>query len=148
MENIKRTKHLTANITHNPILIVTSALSKPDQKEYTRIEYQQEKYPILENSDAWILFKAEETDNNTTNPTPTTFTLQPLTNTVNREKNQAINRGSNAVIEATIHATRYVLNHNQKQLNQIKYYNKIVNKCGTPEDNDAMKILYKLCNIK
>jgi len=153
-ENIKHTKHLTANITHNPILIVTSALSKLDQKEYTKIEYQQEKYPILENSDAWILFKAEERDNNTTNPTPTIpttptiFILEPLTNAVNREKSQVINRGSNAVIEASIHATRYVLNHNQKQLNQIKYYNKIVNKCGTPQDNKAMKTLYKLCNIK
>ncbi|RLG27318.1 hypothetical protein DRN85_00585 [Methanosarcinales archaeon] len=144
-ENLKRTQHLTANITHDPLLLVTSALSKPDQKEYTKIEYQEKKYPILKNSDAWILLEVEKKD---PARTPTTYTLQPLTHAVRKEKTHAINRGRNAVIEATIHATRYVLNHNQKHLNQINYYNRIVKICGRPEDKKAMETLYELCKIR
>ncbi|MDL5502950.1 MAG: DUF447 family protein, partial [Candidatus Methanoperedens sp.] len=53
-------------------------------------------------------------------------------------------RGSNAVIEATVHATRYVLLKEQKYLDHIDHYNKIVQKCGGPDEKEAMKLLYDL----
>lgn len=65
-----------------------------------------------------------------------------------RETVRAINRGTNAVIEATTHATRYVLNHDQEHLKKINYYNQIVKRCGRPEDKKAMETLYELCKIR
>jgi len=63
---------------------------------------------------------------------------------------RAINRGLNAIIEATILATRLKVNENdtkegQKQriLRKIAYYDGIVEKCGGEREKEAMKILKK-----
>ena len=140
-ENLKHREYLTANITQDPILIVTSALSTLPQETYTEIKYQQQKYPVLKNASTSILLKAKQQNE-------TTFTLQPLTGAAKKQTPRAINRGFFAVIEATVHATRYVLFHSKEQLRSIKYYNNIVNKCGSPAEIEAMNLLCKLCEIE
>ncbi len=140
-ENLKHREYLTANITQDPILIVTSALSTLPQETYTEIEYQQQKYPVLKNASTWILLKAKQQDK-------TAFTLQPLTGAAKKQTPRAINRGLFAVIEATVHATRYVIFHGKEQLRSIKYYNNIVNRCGSPAEIKAMNILCQLANIE
>jgi len=57
---------------------------------------------------------------------------------------QSINRGFNAVIEATVEATRYVVLKDKKYLDHIEYYDTIVRKCGGSREKDAMKLLFDL----
>ena len=54
---------------------------------------------------------------------------------------RAINRGFNAVIEATVHATRYVLNRREDLLDKIKYYGGIIDRCGGKREREAYKLL-------
>ena len=76
------------------------------------------------------------------------FKLKVQAAKVNRKGVRAINRGLNAIIEATILATRLKVNENdtkegQKQriLREIAYYEGIVEKCGGEREKEAMKIL-------
>ncbi|CAD6492604.1 MAG: hypothetical protein CHKLHMKO_00308 [Candidatus Argoarchaeum ethanivorans] len=140
-ENLEHCEYLTANITQDPVLIVTSALSTLPQETYTEIKYQQQKYPVLKNASTSILLKAKQQNE-------TTFTLQTITGAAKKQTPRAINRGFFAVIEATVNATRYVLFNSKEQLRSIKYYNNIVNKCGSPAEIEAMNILCKLCEIE
>jgi hypothetical protein len=55
-----------------------------------------------------------------------------------------VNRGFNAVIEASIHATRYVSLKGKEYLRQIEYCNTIVRKCGGAREKEAMRLLYEL----
>jgi len=55
-----------------------------------------------------------------------------------------VNRGFNAVIEASIHATRYVGKKDQEYLRQIDHCNTIVRKCGGAREKEAMRLLYEL----
>ena len=64
-----------------------------------------------------------------------------------QRKIKPINRGFNAVIEATVHATRYVVLKEQKYLDHIDHYNTIVQKCGGPGEKEAMKLLYDLIRL-
>ncbi len=58
---------------------------------------------------------------------------------------RAVNRGFNAVIEALVHATRYVAvkdeRKRQELLQKIHYYREIVEKCGSEKEKDAFKII-------
>lgn len=139
-DNIEQTKHCTANITHDPLLIVTSALSNLPPQEYTTIQHNNQTHHILKKAEAWLLLKTTKQHNNT-------YTLQPVTGRTTKQAPQAINRGLNAVIEAAIHATRYVLYHNPQDLQHIQHYATITNKCGTPRDKKAMQTLHQLANI-
>jgi hypothetical protein len=51
--------------------------------------------------------------------------LSPLEAQIKHCHIQPINRGFNAVIEATVEATRYVVLKDKKYLDNIEYYNKI-----------------------
>ncbi|MCK4733440.1 MAG: DUF447 family protein, partial [Methanophagales archaeon] len=75
------------------------------------------------------------------------FQLTPLTIKINRKELKAINRGRNAVIEATILATRYLILNDEREKEELKkqmeHYAKIVEKCGGHREKEAMGILEK-----
>ena len=73
--------------------------------------------------------------------------LSPVKGKITARTLQPINRGFNAVIEAAIHATRYVILKEQKYLDSIEYYNSIVKKCGGEREKNAMRLLYELIKI-
>ncbi len=58
-----------------------------------------------------------------------------------RKRVRAINRGANAVIEATVHATRYAATKDEKYLEWIAHYEGVVKKCGGAREKEAMKKL-------
>jgi hypothetical protein len=139
-ENITRTKHFTANITHDPLLFVVSALSAPPQSEYAVLQHSGQTHYVLRNAEAWILFRVQREKDGV-------CCLQPLEGKAFPQMPRAVNRGCHAVIEATVHATRYVLFHSEQQLGRIRYYSDIVSRCGSPREMQAMKMLYELCGI-
>jgi len=139
LENILSRSAAAANIVDDPVLIVQSALSdiEPDKFEFV------DGYSVLKNAQGWILFdcRCKKGEN------ITRVDLTPIRGNINYMKIQPINRGFNAVIEAAVHATRYVISGEQRFLEHIRYYDTIVKKCGGVRSREAMELLYRLIGI-
>ncbi len=136
LENILNKPVVAANIMEDPVLFVQSALSDIEPEKFEFMEG----FPVLKEASGWILFdcrckKGEKIS---------FVELSPIKGKIINKKLQPINRGFNAVIEASIHATRYVVLKEQKQLECIGYYDTIVKKCGGAREKEAMKLLYEL----
>lgn len=140
LENIMKNPIAAANIVDDPVLFVQSALS---DVEPGRFEFM-DGFPVLKDAMGWILFdcKCKKGEN------ISVVELSPVKGKINTQKLKPVNRGFNAVIEASIHATRYVLFREQKYLEHIEYYNSIVKKCGGVREKEAMELLYELIGHK
>lgn len=139
LDNIISKPVAAANIADDPVLFVQSALSDIEAGRFESVDG----FPVLGEAQGWILFgckckKGEEIS---------VVELSPVKGKINQLKLQPVNRGFNAVIEASIHATRYVILKEQKYLKCIKYYNTIVNKCGGAREKDAMRLLYEAIGL-
>ncbi len=136
LENILSTSRAAANIVYDPILFVQSALS---EIEYDNLEFV-EGFPVLKDAPGWIIFDC----NCKRGENVSVVELIPVEAKINHKAIKPVNRGFNAVIEALIHATRYVSLKEPEHLEKIEYYNTIVQKCGGARDKDAMRLLYEL----
>lgn len=136
LENIISKPELAANIVDDPVLFVQSSLSDIEPERFDFVD----DFPVLKDAIGWILFdcRCKKGEN------ISVVDLNPIDGKINRRKVQFINRGFNAVIEASIHATRYVSLKEKKYLECIEYYNNIVKKCGGAREMEAMKLLYEL----
>ena len=112
-----------------------SALSdvEPEQFEFV------EGFPVLKDAQGWIVFdcKCKKGEN------ISVVGLSPVKGKIITKKIKPVNRGFNAILEALIHATRIVSLKDKKFLEQIDYYNSIVQKCGGAREKEAMHLLYE-----
>lgn len=136
LDNILSKPVAAANITDDPVLFVQSALSDIEPE---RFEFM-EGFPVLKDAPGWLIVdcackKGENIS---------VVELSPVKGNIIEQKPRPVNRGFNAVIEAAIHATRYVSLKERKYLDCIEYYNTIVKKCGGAREKEAMRLLYEL----
>ena len=131
--NVKITKKLVANIVDDPLLFVLSAFMELPLEEF-RME---DDVPVLKGAKAWVAFECSMEDH----PERATVNLRPLRGKIMQRSIQPVNRGFNAVIEATINATRYLATKDPKYLRRIEHYEEIVGKCGGRREKDAMRKL-------
>lgn len=136
--NILKEKILVVNITDDPFLFVQSAFSQININEMDVIELNGVIIPILKKAYAWMVFKC--VDIKITN-SALVSNLIPIKSNINRLYIKAPNRGYNAVIEATVHATRYKITKEDKYLDLIKMYEKLVIKCGGQREKEALSLL-------
>jgi hypothetical protein len=136
LDNIMGKKAVAANIVDDPFLFVESALSDPNQDNFDLIGG----FPVLKDAQGWIIFDCKIRKGETIS----VVELSPVEAQIKRRQIKTINRGFNAVIEATVEATRYVVLKDKKYLDRIEYYDTIVQKCGGPEEKEAMKLLFDL----
>ncbi len=139
LDNIMSKPVTAANIADDPVLFVQSALSDIEAERFEFVDG----FPVLGEAQGWIIFgckikKGEEIS---------VVELSPIKGKINSQKILPVNRGFNAVIEASIHATRYVVLKERKHLKYIKYYNTIVNKCGGAREKEAMLLLYEAIGL-
>ncbi len=139
LDNILSKPIAAVNIVDDPVLFVQSALSDIEPEKFEFID----SFPLLKDALGWIVFDcACKKGGNIL-----VVELSPVKGKIIERKLQSINRGFNAVIEAAIHATRYVVLKEQKYLDCIEYYNSIVKKCGGEREKNAMRLLYELIRI-
>lgn len=139
--NIKANGLMAANIVDDPVLFVRSALSDLDENMYEFVETGNGiKFPLLGESDAWMLFRAEHIEGRNA----ITAKLQPVEGSVKRNYVRSVNRGFCALIEALIQATRYKVFNDEKYLTEIKSYESIIKKCGGSQEKSAYELIFKL----
>ncbi|MGB7002656.1 MAG: DUF447 domain-containing protein [Halobacteriota archaeon] len=136
--NVQETKKLAANVTSDTVLFVKAAFDNLGEAHYSSLS----SFPVLKEANSWILFQAVLAEKSTEY---SLFQLTPLTVIINWKELKAINRGLNAVIEATILATRYLIVNDEREKEELKKqmarYAKIVEKCGGHREKEAIRIL-------
>jgi hypothetical protein len=140
LSNVMEANKLAANVTSDVVLFVKAAFDDLGESHYSSLSG----FPVLKEANSSIIFQAALAEKSTEY---SLFQLTPLTIKINRKELKAINRGRNAVIEATILATRYLILNDEREKEELKkqmeHYAKIVEKCGGHREKEAMGILEK-----
>lgn len=139
--NVRDTGLLAANVVDDPVLFVQSALGELDSGMFRFIEAKGGMdFPVLASSSAWVLFEAEYKQGSQA----ITAQLHPIAGDIKHPAIRSVNRGFNAVIEATIHATRYIVFKDEVHLNRIESHKNIINKCGGSREKEAYQLIFRL----
>ncbi|MBO8181218.1 MAG: DUF447 family protein [Archaeoglobus sp.] len=129
-KNLEREGVLWVNIVHDPIVFALASFEDLDAEWFSSL-----KPPILKNSLAWCRMEGEVKG---------AFALLQLKDgEVLQREVKAVNRGFNAVIEALVHATRYVSLKKPEMLEKVEYYIGIAEKCGGEREREAIEIIKK-----
>ena len=106
--------------------------------------------PILDRADAWVRIDVEPIDRGTEGDTEwIEWELDPSESAVVRETVPTTNRGYNAVIEATVAASRLdVSGYDSAALRErIEYFESVVRRCGGPRETEAFDRLVEHANL-
>jgi len=133
--NVKNNEMLVANLISNPLLYVKAAFDDLEEEYFC----EDEGAPILKEAYAWLEFKCVIVEEK--NQKTALIRLIPQRWRVLRRSVRPVSRGFNAVIEATVHGTRYVAIGDIQCLKAINYYENVVKKCGGVEEKKAMSAL-------
>lgn len=143
-ENVVNERWLVVNVVIDPVVFVRTAFGNLDYTEFDTFSIDNKQYPFLKDALIYILFECS--DLKFTKDTLVADIL-PVHACINRNVIKAPNRGFNAVLDASIHATRYLVLGGEQYLNLIYELEKIVKKCGGTREKQAMRLLYNLLNI-
>jgi hypothetical protein len=136
--NVERYGWIVANLTHDPILWVRTAFEDLPPEYFADITFNCRPMYRLRDCEAWIAFAAEVEKETAER---LTVRLSPLTEEVRSPLPRFVNRGFNSVIEATVHATRYVLFKDPELLKLVDHHERIVRRCGGKREVEAMELL-------
>ncbi|MBL7118051.1 MAG: DUF447 family protein [Candidatus Syntrophoarchaeum sp.] len=141
LSNVQETNKLAANVTDDAVLFVKAAFENLNEAHFSLFAG----LPVLNEANSWIIFecilieKKRESGN-------FLFQLAPIALKINRKGVKAINRGRNAVIEAAILATRYVITADKREKEEIEKmmerYADVIAKCGGRSEKVAFGILH------
>ncbi|MBP1927674.1 hypothetical protein J2741_000221 [Methanolinea mesophila] len=128
-----------ANLVFDPLLYVRTAFDDLEPGDLVPEQVQGLTMQRLAGAEAWAGFKAE-----VERSTPETIVvrLTPLKEEVRSWHMHPVNRGFNGVIEATVHATRYIRNKDPALADLIRHHARLVHRCGSPRDVEALNLLY------
>jgi len=136
--NLARDRWIVANIIHDPVMYVRTAFT--DLADDAFYEEMINGIPMdrLADAEAWIAFSAIIEKRSSESMA---VRLIPICENVVTCKPHPVNRGFAAVIEATVHGTRYLINRDLELKKQIDYYAAIVRKCGGQRELEALALL-------
>lgn len=117
--------------TTDPLTFVEAALSITEREE-----------PVIESADAWVRVTVETVDAGEEDGTRwEEWALHPLEAAVENERVGTIDRGTNAVIEATVAASRLeVPSYDTDELrDRLAHYESVVSRAGGPREKAALE---------
>jgi hypothetical protein len=139
-KNIEKNGWLVANFVYDPILYVTTAFEDLTNDAFLDETVNGRKMHRLNDTDAWAAFTTN-IEKKTTEALMITLTLEK--EIIEKVSLHPVNRGFNSIIETTVHATRYKLNHDPELKKQIDYHAGIVRKCGGNRELEALELLLR-----
>jgi len=101
-------------------------------------------YQYLKTADAYIIFKAT-----VTNETDKTYLidLTPVKEITLHQGIRRVNRGFDAVIDASVHATRYIVSPTKELEEKMLYDFDLVKKCGGVREKQAVELIREVCHL-
>ncbi len=132
---LEKSGELFVNVIHDPVVFVISAFEDLDEMWFESLDP-----PVIRNAMCWVRFEARIEGS---------FAhLKFIQGEVLRNDIRAVNRGFNAVIEAAVHGTRYVMSRNPELRKRILYYGRIVERCGGKRERGAFDLLLSYTGIQ
>lgn len=147
-ENVSKEGYLTANVVLDPFLLVRSTFSDLAPEEFCFVEIEGHRFPVIKAASAWVAFECINVKNKDSVLVAELLPLGAGFHGKNRAIIPAPNRGFNAVLEATVHATRYQLTGEEKYADWIRHYEVLVRKCGGQKEKKAMELLYEVLGFE
>jgi hypothetical protein len=132
--NIIRDGWFVANLIHDPVIYVESAFSDLPDDAFTTETIDGTPMHRLAAAEAWVAFRAEVIGESSE---AYSILLTPLKEMVLARSIHPVNRGFNAIIEAAVHATRYIMNHDPKLEWLIRHHLALAKKCGGEREKEA-----------
>jgi len=133
--NVKKNRELVANFVLDPLLYVKTAFDDLDSSFFR----SDQEAPVLAAAYAWVEFECTIQEGQ--NQKSAIVKLLPVRSVILQRPILPINRAFNAVLEATIHATRYRTLKNPEYLERVARYESIVKKCGGRQELEAFQLL-------
>ena len=137
-KNIEKNGWLVANFVYDPILYVKTAFEDLSHDAFLEETINGTTMHRLKDSDAWAAFT---TTIEKKTPGALMVTLIPEKEIIEEVSLHPVNRGFNNIIDATVHATRYVMNKDPELKKQIDYHAGIIKKCGGKRELEALELL-------
>lgn len=136
--NIVRDHWVVANFVFDPVLYVQTAFDDLSPDAFVREEINGLPVSRLNDVEAWAAFTAEV--ERSTDET-IIVRLALLKEEILDLKLHPVNRGFYSVVDATIHATRYVKNHDPWLGRLIEHHLSLAKKCGGSREWEALELL-------
>ncbi|WP_052734557.1 MULTISPECIES: DUF447 domain-containing protein [unclassified Methanosarcina] len=146
-ENLVREGVLVANVVYDPLLLVRSTFFDIESSEFDFVDIGGKMFPVLKSAISWVAFRCTNLKDTEQTVISDLVPLGAGFFEANRRAIPTPNRGFNAVLEATVHATRYQLSGDEKYLEWIRHYETLASKCGGDNEKKAMKLLYEVLGI-
>jgi len=143
-ENVAKYGWVTANFVSDSYLYPLYAFSDVAKRDLRKVFVGGMVMQLLDDADAWMAFTAR-----VVNETKEALfvELEPVGAEYYRDQLRPVNRGFNSVIDATVHATRYVMDPDPKLRELIEYHLGIVRKCGGARDLEAAELIREVCGL-
>jgi len=138
--NIERWGWVVANIIHDPVLYVRTAFEDLPKDAFVEEEVDDRLMHRLPDAEAWIAFDAAV---ERYAPQALLVSLLPLREVVVRPQVHPVNRGFGNLIDATVHATRYVRKRDPRLRELIDHHAALVRRCGGSRELEALTLLEK-----
>ena len=140
--NIRASGWVVANLTFDPLVYVQSAFADLTRDSFTDISARDIPMQRLSACEAWEAFTTTiVSDNQET----LVVELTPLVHEIIGLQPHPPNRAFAGIIEATVHATRYVVTRDPALWVLIEQAGEVVRKCGGKECVAAFDSLLKYC---
>jgi hypothetical protein len=137
-ENIQRDGWVIANFFRNPLIYVKTAFEDLPPESFIEETIGDLTMQRLNGADAWAAFT---TTVERTNPESMIVALTLRKEIVEELAFHPVNRGFGNIIDATVHATRYVNTRDPALRQLIDYHAGIIRKCGGKQELAALDLL-------
>jgi hypothetical protein len=138
--NVARDRWVVANFVFDPVLYVRTAFDDLPPEAFVEEELGETAIHRLRDAEAWIAFGA---DVERSSDEAIIVRLLPLLEEVVELRLHPVNRGFNSIVDATVHATRYVRTPDPRLKELIDYHAGLVRKCGGAREWEALELLYR-----
>ncbi|MCP1661837.1 MAG: DUF447 family protein [Methanocalculus sp. MSAO_Arc1] len=137
-ENIVRDGWFVANIIHDPVIYVETAFGDLADDSFVPEVIDGMEMHRLAAAEAWVAFRAAVVSESSE---AYSITLTPVREEVRICSMYPVNRGFNAIIEAAVHGTRYLMNHDPDLKWLIDHHLAIARKCGGEREKVAARMV-------
>jgi len=129
-KNIEDGSDVWINIIYDPIVFTKTAFEDLNEEWFESLDP-----PIIKGAVAWCRFKVKSIQD--------FIEIELINGKILRSYIRPINRGFNALIEALVYATRYVVNRDKELLDKIIAFKTLIDKCGSSKEKEAFNIILK-----
>jgi hypothetical protein len=136
--NIARDRWVVANFVFDPVLYVRTTFDDLPPEAFVREKIDGRVVSRLRDVEAWAAFVA---DVERSSDEAITVRLVPFREEVLDLRLHPVNRGFSSIIDATVHATRYIRSRDPWLGQLIKHHTGLARKCGGPREWEALELL-------